>query len=98
RGVAEREIEGEVAVCELTRPAVHPRREGLHRPRYPQRKGIMTAKKQPLEVKTVSLGSGGLDILALTPQPERKEGKIVGEGPAAVPELVRLLREEAKVL
>jgi hypothetical protein len=34
----------------------------------------------------------------MTPPPERKEGKIVGEGPDAVPELVRLLREEAKVL
>jgi len=41
---------------------------------------------------------GGLELLALTPPPERKEGKIVGEGAAAVPELVRLLREEAKVL
>jgi hypothetical protein len=30
--------------------------------------------------------------------PEREAGKIVGEGPEAVPELVRLLREEANVL
>jgi hypothetical protein len=28
----------------------------------------------------------------------RAAGRIVGEGPDAVPELVRLLREEAKVL
>jgi len=41
---------------------------------------------------------GGIEVVALTPPPERKEGKIVGEGPGAVPELVRLLREEAKVL
>ena len=41
---------------------------------------------------------GGIEVVALTPPPERKEGKIVGEGPDAVPELVRLLREEAKVL
>jgi electron transfer flavoprotein beta subunit len=39
-----------------------------------------------------------LEILALSPPPERQAGKIVGEGAAAVPELVRLLREEAKVL
>ncbi len=32
------------------------------------------------------------------PPPERQAGKIVGEGAAAVGELVRLLREEAKVL
>jgi electron transfer flavoprotein beta subunit len=30
--------------------------------------------------------------------PERTGGRIIGEGPAAVPELVRLLQTEAKVL
>jgi hypothetical protein len=34
----------------------------------------------------------------MTPPPERKEGRIVGEGVAAVPELLKLLRLEAKVL
>jgi electron transfer flavoprotein beta subunit len=34
----------------------------------------------------------------LVPPPERPAGRIVGEGVDAVPELVRLLREEAKVL
>jgi electron transfer flavoprotein beta subunit len=70
----------------------------LNEPRYPALKGIMAAKKKPLEVKAVTLGGGTLEILALMPPPERHEAKIVGEGPAAVPELVRLLREEAKVL
>src|SRR5436309_1916123 len=87
-----------VEVVEFPLPAVLTTDKGLNEPRYPALKGIMAAKKKPLEVKTVSLGSGGLEIFALTPPPDRKEGKIVGEGPAAVPELVRLLREEAKVL
>jgi electron transfer flavoprotein beta subunit len=30
--------------------------------------------------------------------PERTGGRIIGEGPDAVPELVRLLQTEAKVL
>jgi electron transfer flavoprotein beta subunit len=30
--------------------------------------------------------------------PERSAGRIVGEGAAAVPELIRLLQTEAKVL
>ena len=51
-----------------------------------------------MEVKPTPLGVGGIGVMALTPPPERKEGRIVGEGAAAVPELVRLLREEAKVL
>jgi electron transfer flavoprotein beta subunit len=70
----------------------------LNEPRYPALKGIMAAKKKPLEVKAVTLGGGALEIVALTPPPERQQAKIVGEGPEAVPELVRLLREEAKVL
>src|SRR6266550_6630103 len=100
KGIAEREIEGGVEVVEFPLPAVLTADKGLNEPRYPALKGIMAAKKKPLEVKPVQLGAGGgaLEILALTPPPKRKEGKIVGEGPAAVPELVRLLREEAKVL
>jgi len=30
--------------------------------------------------------------------PERQAGRIIGEGAAAVPELVRLLQNEAKVI
>jgi len=100
KGVAEREIEGGVEVVEFPLPAVLTIDKGLNEPRYPALKGIMAAKKKPLDVKPATLGAGGgeLEILALTPPPERKEGMIVGAGAAAVPELVRLLREEAKVL
>src|SRR6266704_1479724 len=98
RGTAQREVEGGVEVVEFSLPAVLTTDKGLNEPRYPALKGIMAAKKKPLDVKPVTLGPGALEILALMPPPERKEGKIVGEGPAAVPELVRLLREEAKVL
>jgi electron transfer flavoprotein beta subunit len=98
KGVAEREIEGGIEVVEFSLPAVLTTDKGLNEPRYPALKGIMAAKKKPLDVKPVQPGPGSLEVLALTPPPERKEGKIVGEGPAAVGELVRLLREEAKVL
>jgi len=98
KGVAEREIEGGIEVVEFPLPAVLTTDKGLNEPRYPALKGIMAAKKKPLEVKPVQLAAGSITVSALTPPPERKEGKIVGEGPAAVAELVRLLREEAKVL
>jgi electron transfer flavoprotein beta subunit len=98
KGIAEREIEGGIEVVEFPLPAVLTADKGLNEPRYPALKGIMAAKKKPLEVKPVQLAAGGIEVLALTPPPERKEGKIVGEGPGAVVELVRLLREEAKVL
>ncbi len=98
KGVAEREIEGGIEVVEFPLPAVITADKGLNEPRYPALKGIMAAKKKPLEVKPVQLGAGGIEVLAMTLPPERKEGRIVGEGPDAIPELVRLLREEAKVL
>ena len=98
RGTAEREVEGGIEVVEFPLPAVLTTDKGLNEPRYPALKGIMAAKKKPLDVKPTALAVGGLDVVALTTPPARKEGRIIGEGPAAVPELVRLLREEAKVL
>lgn len=98
KGVAEREVEGGIEVVEFPLPAVLTADKGLNEPRYPALKGIMAAKKKPLEVKKADLGAGSQEIVALTLPPERKEGRVVGEGAAAVPELVRLLREEAKVL
>ncbi|HET9386954.1 MAG TPA: electron transfer flavoprotein subunit beta/FixA family protein [Gemmatimonadales bacterium] len=98
KGVAEREIEGGIEVVEFPLPAVLTADKGLNEPRYPALKGIMAAKKKPLEVKPVQPGPGAVEVAALTPPPERKDGRIVGEGAGAVGELVRLLREEAKVL
>ena len=98
KGTAEREIEGGVEVVEFPLPAVLTTDKGLNEPRYPALKGIMAAKKKPLDVKPTAAGPGALEILSLALPPERQAGKIVGEGWAAVPELVRLLREEAKVL
>ena len=95
---AEREIEGGVEVSTCSLPAVITCEKGLNTPRLPSLKGIMAAKKKPLEVKPVTLGGGTLTTLSLELPPERKAGKIVGEGPDAVPELVRLLRTEAKVI
>jgi len=97
-GTAEREIEGGVEVVTFPLPAVLTAEKGLNEPRYPALKGIMAAKKKPLEVKAVSCGGGGIEVLAMSPPSERASGRIVGEGAGAVIELVRLLREEAKVL
>jgi electron transfer flavoprotein beta subunit len=98
KGVAEREIEGGIEVVDFPLPAVLTTDKGLNEPRYPALKGIMAAKKKPLEVKPAQVGSGSFDVVALTPPPERKEGRIVGEGAGAVPELIRVLREEANFL
>lgn len=98
KGTAEREIEGGVEVVAFTLPAVLTADKGLNEPRYAALRGIMLAKKKPLEVKDVTLDDGGIDVVELAAPPERHAGRIVGEGPEAVPALVDALRNEAKVL
>jgi electron transfer flavoprotein beta subunit len=98
KGRAEREVEGGVEVVEFPLPAVLTTDKGLNQPRYPALKGIMAAKKKPLEVKPVTLEPGAIEVLELAPPRERKAGRIVGEGPDAVPALLDALRQEAKVL
>jgi electron transfer flavoprotein beta subunit len=95
---AEREIEGGIEVVTCALPAVLTADKGLNTPRLPSLKGIMAAKKKPLETRPASLGAGSLELVGLSLPPERAAGKIVGEGPDAVATLVNLLRTEAKVL
>jgi electron transfer flavoprotein beta subunit len=98
RATARRELEGAAEVLEFPLPAVITIDEGIARPRLPSLKGIMGAKKKPLEVKPAQLGDVHLTVTRMELPPERTGGRIIGEGPDAVPELVRLLRTEAKVL
>jgi electron transfer flavoprotein beta subunit len=95
---AEREIEGGVEVATCALPAVVTADKGLNTPRLPSLKGIMAAKKKPLDQKPVTLGGGTMTVASLTLPPERLAGRIVGEGPDAVTILVHLLRSEAKVI
>ena len=94
----DREVEGGTEVVELDLPAVVTLTKGAFELRYPSLKGIMAAKRKPLEVKDADLPEGRLTVERLDYPPERAEGRIVGEGVEAVPELVRLLRDEANVL
>lgn len=98
RGTAKRELEGAQEIVEFPLPAVITVDEGLNTARYPSLKGIMAAKKKPLETKPAQLGELQLSITGLALPPERAAGRIVGEGAAAVPELIRLLQSEAKVM
>ena len=95
--VAQREVEGGVEVVELRLPCALTITKGAYEPRYASLKGIMAAKKKPLEEKPAAAAESG-PAQQLSYPPERQAGRIVGQGADAVPELVRLLREEAKVL
>ena len=58
----------------------------------------MAAKKKPIDEKPAELGPAGLEPVSLTLPAGRSAGRIVGAGKEAIPELLRVLREEAKVL
>ena len=96
--VCHREIEGGVEVVEAPLPAILTITKGEWEPRFPNLKGIMAAKKKPLEEKDAQLGTSRIEIQSMTPPRERPAGRIVGNGADAVPELVRVLHEEAKVI
>jgi len=95
---AHREIEGGIEEVEFALPAVVAAQKGLNEPRYPSLKGIMAAKKKTVEERPAQAGAPALEVLSLTLPPARSSGRVIGEGVAAVPELVRVLREEAKVI
>jgi len=98
RARVHREIEGGREVIEVELPAVFTADKGLNEPRYASLKGIMAAKKKPIEEQAADLGAPALEVVALELPPARAAGRIVGQGVEAVPELVRVLREEARLL
>jgi electron transfer flavoprotein beta subunit len=103
---AERDIEGACEVIEGSLPAVITAQKGLNVPRYASLKGIMAAKKKQIAVQTLaSLGlseaelNPRVSIQQITMPPSRPPGKILkGEVAEAVPQLVKLLHEEAKLI
>jgi electron transfer flavoprotein beta subunit len=96
--VCHREIEGGSEVVEVDLPAVLCMTKGPKEPRLAALKGIMAAKKKPLDRKPAAPTDPRVTVLALEEPPPRPAGRIVGEGVDAVPELVRLLREEANAI
>jgi len=90
--------DGTTERLEVPLPCVLTCTKGLNEPRYASLKGIMAAKKKTIEERDAA---GLMDLLttrAMELPPARAEGRILGEGPAAVDELVRVLRQEAKIL
>ena len=105
----EREVEGGKEVIEVSLPAVFTCQKGLNEPRYASLPGIMKAKKK--EVKPINQATLGLPadqvgaagsktkIMRYIPPPSRPPGKIIsGEVIDAAKKLVKLLREEAKII
>jgi electron transfer flavoprotein beta subunit len=108
-GRAERDVEGGREVVEFPLPAVITAQKGLNEPRYPSFRGIRQARRKPfnqwamadmgLEAGDVGAVGAKLEVVEVLPPPERPPGRIIpGEPAEAAKEVVRLLREEAKVI
>ncbi len=91
-----REIEGGEEVCEVSLPAVVSCQKGVAEQRIPNMRGIMAARTKPLKaVEPIPVNA--LTSIASFELPPAKAGvKLVS--PDNVEELVRLLKEEAKVI
>ncbi len=96
---------GKIEVIRARLPAVIGASKGLNEPRYPSLRGIIAAKKK--EIKEITLEELGLareDLYGIKVErvfaaPEKGVCKFIeGEPGKAAAELVRLLREEAKVI
>ncbi len=96
--IAEREIEGGKEVVETELPVVITCQKGLNEPRYASLKGIMAAKKKVIEEKPAACSENLVEIIKMKKPQEKQPGRIIGTDSSAVPELVRLLHEEAKIL
>jgi electron transfer flavoprotein beta subunit len=83
----------------LPLPAVLTIQSGINQLRYATLKGIMAAKKKEIRTAKAASSSGKQKIVALYPPEKGKKTQIIGGSAAeAARELVRRLREEARVL
>jgi electron transfer flavoprotein beta subunit len=105
RAIVEREIGGGTReVMEMKMPCIIGATKGLNEPRYPKFPDIMKAKKK--EIKEIDFDQLGLntavdqtELLKLEAVPARSSAQIMqGSIREQVTELVRILREDEKVL
>jgi electron transfer flavoprotein beta subunit len=98
-------VDGESVRCEqdaaggrdvfvLPLPAVVTVKEGLNMPRYPSVPGRLRAQRKPLDAHTPPRPQSRLEKLRLVvPEGEGKQAEILGEGAAAAPRVIEVLRQ-----
>jgi electron transfer flavoprotein beta subunit len=98
KATAHREVEGGTIVVETNLPAAFTAEKDLTVPRYASLRELVAARKKPIIVRNVQLRSSSVEVVSVQYPPPRAPGKIIGKGTDAVPLLVKLLHEEAKVI
>jgi electron transfer flavoprotein beta subunit len=91
-----REIEGGEEVCEVNLPSVVSCQKGVAEQRIPNMRGIMAARTKPLKAVEPTAVDPLTGIAGFELPPAKAGVKLVS--PDNVEELVRLLKEEAKVI
>ena len=99
-------MEGAEEVVNVKLPCLITCEKGLNEPRYPSLPKLMKAKKAPVEtINAGALGFSAGDLAGVTrvaefaPPPPRPPGRILEGEPAQLArELVRILREEEKLI
>ncbi|MFZ0543978.1 MAG: electron transfer flavoprotein subunit beta/FixA family protein [Candidatus Promineifilaceae bacterium] len=89
-----REAGGGWEIYELPLPAVIAVKEGLNLPRYPSVPGRLKAKRKPLQEVEPERQGGGLELIQLkTPPSQGSAVQVLGNGAAAAPKVVAILKE-----
>lgn len=97
--VAAREIDGQTERLEVDLPAVFTAQKGLAEARYPGLKGIMAAKKKPLETVEVAVdGSSKSSVRSLELPAARDAMVTIDPTPEGMQSLLTALRNDKKVL
>jgi len=95
---AERDTEGGKETIEFKLPAIITTQKGINEPRYPNIKSIMAAKSKPIETIKAKFTDSLTEITEMKIPPLKSRRKIFSNGTSDACELVRLLREEAKII
>ena len=91
-----REIEGGEEVCEVELPVVVSCQKGVAEQRIPNMRGIMAARTKPLKAVEPAAVDALTSVASFELPPPKAGVKLVS--PDNVEELVRLLKDEAKVI
>jgi len=94
--IIKREIEGGEETCEASFPMIVSCQKGMAEQRIPNMRGIMAARTKPLKVVEPAAITATTSITKFDMPPAKSGVKLVDAG--NMDELVKLLKEEAKVI
>ncbi len=95
---ASREVEGGHEVVETSLPACFTMQKGKTEPRIASLKGIMMAKKKPLDEREAPTAEVTVTTQQMAFPAERAPGRLLQGGVDAVPELVTYLKADLKLI